>query len=603
MLTVLRNTGKEKMKNKNVQYDIFISYRRSDGFATARLIYDRLEKVGYRVSFDMETLRSGNFNTQLYERIEKCRDVLVIVSKDALQFRENPEHDWLRLEVAHALKHNKNIIPIFLRDVVVPQKEDMPEDIAELVMKNGVTASEEHFDSTIGKIKRLLHSRRKIKNKLLIAVLCMVLLALLGGGYYIYENPIYPLTSIEKQEFSLISAYLFQQMENVNLAEHHYDKLLNAAQNSVLTGEMDNFKDERACFENYLKGMNKVKFQDDFVAMAQRSKVIDAGDLKLFPQVYDDYIKFVAEKPDMITRTIDPRNLTNKSDKLRLIQINREFGHILAESLEIHFIALLYKVRSSNVNDFKKLIAPQLTNLSRLSAPWPTVESDIVNLFNQGNERLKVLLQEESTILGNVSQAKNEEERRLREQWKKQGLTDTQIDKLLQKMNDISRKEFEMQAIQARLKEYQRKDREKFAPKAEDSDGILWSKMLALKKSSLPEDALQVLNIIKTNSDNTISEKVCQVAEAVLKAPQDLPFVNGQIVCFFESPATSHAIFQPGDVITKVNNNDCLAYKDFRSAPGIKYTLYRLNKSGKFEKYSPQMPENQPRTAIADLPF
>ena len=591
------------MKNNNVQYDIFISYRRSDGFATARLIYDRLEKAGYRVSFDMETLRSGNFNTQLYERIEKCRDVLVIVSKDALQFRENPEHDWLRLEVAHALKHKKNIIPVFLRDVAVPQKEDMPEDIADLVMKNGVTASEEHFDSTIGKIKRLLRSRRKIRNKLLIAVLSMVLLALLGGGYYLHEHPIYPLTSAEKQEFSLISAYLFQQMENVNLAEYHYGKLLNAAQNSVLTGEMDNFKDEQACFENYLRGMKTVKFQEDFVAMAQRSKVIDAGDLKLFPQVYDGYIKFIAEKTDMISRTIDPRNLTNKSDKLRLIQINREFGHILAESLEIHFIALLYKVRSSNVDDFKKLIAPKLPHLSRLSAPWPTVESDIVNLLNQGNERLNVLLLEESTILGNVSNAKNEEERRLREQWKKQGLTDAQIEKLLQKMYDVSRKRTQLQATQARLKEYQRKAREKFAPNAEDSDGILWSKMLALKKSSLPKEALQVLAVIRTNKDKAISEKVCKVAEVVLQAPQDLPFVHGQVVCFFEAPATSHAIFQPGDVITQVNGNDCLEYKDFRTAPGVKYTLYRLNKSGKFEKHAPQMPEKQPRTAVADLPF
>ena len=140
------------------RYDIFISYRRSDGFATARLIYDRLYQQGYRVSFDMETLRSGDFNTQLYERIENCRDVVVIVSKEALQFREKREQDWMRLEVAHAIKHKKNIIPVFLRDVTVPQKEDLPEDIADLVMKNGVTASEEHFDSTLKKICRLFHS-------------------------------------------------------------------------------------------------------------------------------------------------------------------------------------------------------------------------------------------------------------------------------------------------------------------------------------------------------------------------------------------------------------------------------------------------------------
>lgn len=591
------------MKNKNVQYDIFISYRRSDGFATARLIYDRLEKAGYRVSFDMETLRSGNFNTQLYKRIENCKDVVVIVSKDALQFRDNPEHDWLRLEVAHALKLNKNIIPVFLRDVVIPQKEDLPEDIAELVMKNGVTASEEHFDSAVKKLRRFLHSRRKIRHKLLFATMIFVALAMTVTGYYFYKNPVYPLTYVEKQEFSLIFNYLVQQVENVNLAEHHYDKLLNAAQNSVLTGEMDNFKDERACFENYLKGMKKVKFQDDFVAMAQRSKVIDAGDLKLFPQVYDDYIKFVAEKPDMITRTIDPRNLTNKSDKLRLIQISREFGHILAESLEIHFIALLYKVRSSNVNDFKKLIAPQLTNLSRLSAPWPTVESDIVNLFNQGNERLKVLFQEESTILGNVSQAKSVEEQHFREQCRKQGFTEAQIDKLLQKMYDVSRKKSKLQETQTHLKELQRKVREKFAPQVNDSDDILWRKMIALKKCYLPEDALSVLALVGKNQDKTIPDKVCRVAEKVLQHPQNLPFVHGIVVCFFEAPATGHAIFQPGDVIVNVNGKPCLDYKDFRSAEGVKYILYRLDDKGEFKKLVLVMPENQPRTAVGELPF
>ncbi|MCR4575533.1 MAG: toll/interleukin-1 receptor domain-containing protein, partial [Lentisphaeria bacterium] len=68
------------MKQKEKIYDIFISYRRNGGFETARLIYDRLTNLGYRVSFDLETLRSGKFNTQLYERIEQCKDVLVLLS-------------------------------------------------------------------------------------------------------------------------------------------------------------------------------------------------------------------------------------------------------------------------------------------------------------------------------------------------------------------------------------------------------------------------------------------------------------------------------------------------------------------------------------------
>ena len=78
----------------------------------------------------MEKLHAGNFNRQLYEHIENCRDIVVIISQESLQFQKNTEHDWMELEVAHGLKHNKNIIPVFLPDVNIPSKEDMPEKIA-----------------------------------------------------------------------------------------------------------------------------------------------------------------------------------------------------------------------------------------------------------------------------------------------------------------------------------------------------------------------------------------------------------------------------------------------------------------------------------------
>ena len=41
-------------------YDIFISYRRRGGFETAKHLYDLLTKDGYRVSFDIDTLRNGD---------------------------------------------------------------------------------------------------------------------------------------------------------------------------------------------------------------------------------------------------------------------------------------------------------------------------------------------------------------------------------------------------------------------------------------------------------------------------------------------------------------------------------------------------------------
>ena len=190
-------------------YDIFISYRRSDGFATARLIYDRLTRVGYRVSFDLETLRSGNFNTQLYARINQCRDVIVIMSRDALDFRSNPDEDWMRLEISYALKQSRNIIPVFLRDVAVPPPSALPEDVRAITLMNGVTASDEHFDSTMAKIRRLLESKPRWRSWLPIALLTplLVVAAVVGIRYGLRNIPGAPERRDTSAAFSRFADY------------------------------------------------------------------------------------------------------------------------------------------------------------------------------------------------------------------------------------------------------------------------------------------------------------------------------------------------------------------------------------------------------------
>ena len=80
----------------------------------AHLLYTRLSMDGYEVFFDVESMRAGKFNRQLYERIEECGDILVILPPHALDFRDT-EEDWVRMEIAHALKEKKNVIPVLQR--------------------------------------------------------------------------------------------------------------------------------------------------------------------------------------------------------------------------------------------------------------------------------------------------------------------------------------------------------------------------------------------------------------------------------------------------------------------------------------------------------
>ena len=110
------------------KYDIFISYRRSS-YDAANLIATRLESAGYSVFFDMEKLRSGKFNEQLYNVIDNCKDFVIVLPPEALDRCIN-EDDWVRLEACRAMQAKKNIIPVMLNGFVWPNQ--MPAGMEEL---------------------------------------------------------------------------------------------------------------------------------------------------------------------------------------------------------------------------------------------------------------------------------------------------------------------------------------------------------------------------------------------------------------------------------------------------------------------------------------
>lgn len=146
--------SEEGMKNQ-----IFISYRRDGGEALAQLLNDRLKSLGYEVFYDIESLKSGAFDTKLYEQIEKCKDFILVLPPQALD-RCIYEEDWVRCEIRHALKHKKNIIPIMMRGFVFPK--DLPDDIAAVSKQNGVEfETMEYLNARIEKIVSLLHSKPK----------------------------------------------------------------------------------------------------------------------------------------------------------------------------------------------------------------------------------------------------------------------------------------------------------------------------------------------------------------------------------------------------------------------------------------------------------
>lgn len=141
-------------------YDIFISYRRLGGGATAGRINDMLTNDGYSVSYDVDTLREGRFDDQLLARIEQCQDFILVVDKDCFKRTidpaTDPKEDWLWQELSYALKLKKNVIPVLLAGAEFPKR--LPEDIDSVRYYNGPQCVHEYFDSFYEKLKDKLHA-------------------------------------------------------------------------------------------------------------------------------------------------------------------------------------------------------------------------------------------------------------------------------------------------------------------------------------------------------------------------------------------------------------------------------------------------------------
>lgn len=166
-------------------YDIFISYRRDGGFETAKHLHDLLIRDGYTVSFDIDTLREGDFDKLLLERINQCTDFVLIIDKHAfdrtLDKTFDKKKDWLRIELAYALKAQKNIIPIFLNGIK-QFPSNLPDDIAGVMTKNAPEYNMSYFDEFYKKLKTFLQCspRKQEQKRYIVGIVIVAVLITLG---------------------------------------------------------------------------------------------------------------------------------------------------------------------------------------------------------------------------------------------------------------------------------------------------------------------------------------------------------------------------------------------------------------------------------------
>ncbi len=148
-----------RSQNRDIGKSVFISYRREGGAETARLMRYELREREFAPFLDVEDLPSGHFDSYLLEKVSTSANFLLIVSRNVFEGCKS-ENDWLRKEIATALKAQSNVVPLVKEDADPPRTVELPDVLHELPKYNCVKYSHDYYQATIEKLLQFLVKAR-----------------------------------------------------------------------------------------------------------------------------------------------------------------------------------------------------------------------------------------------------------------------------------------------------------------------------------------------------------------------------------------------------------------------------------------------------------
>jgi hypothetical protein len=147
---------------------IFISYRRDDSAGHAGRLFDGLSDHfdEDQIFMDVDHIEPGQDFVEVLEKaVDSCEILLTVIGKHWLlgagrttRRLDNPD-DFVRLEVAAALRRNIRVIPVLVQGAVMPRAEELPEDLAPLSRRQAIELRDQHWKTDI---KRLINYLEKV---------------------------------------------------------------------------------------------------------------------------------------------------------------------------------------------------------------------------------------------------------------------------------------------------------------------------------------------------------------------------------------------------------------------------------------------------------
>ncbi len=141
---------------------VFINYRRQDSEGYVGRLYDHLTQHFKRddIFMDIDSIKPGEDFVEMLENAVAACDVLIaIIGPQWLEItdgtgnrRLDEWNDFVRLEIANAIRRKKLIIPVLVGQARMPAPKDLPEDIAPLARRNAVELSHQRFAYDVEKL-------------------------------------------------------------------------------------------------------------------------------------------------------------------------------------------------------------------------------------------------------------------------------------------------------------------------------------------------------------------------------------------------------------------------------------------------------------------
>lgn len=147
-----------------MSYDVFLSYRREAGSAEARVLQSSLQARGKQCFLD--ATESVADASTLLQQIAQIPNFLVILHPGALDQCAD-QQDWLRQEIAQALRNGRKIIPVVLPGFVYPQ--NLPEDIRALASYQGIEYNLRAFEPMLAGIVSSINSAEVVQPQYVVA--------------------------------------------------------------------------------------------------------------------------------------------------------------------------------------------------------------------------------------------------------------------------------------------------------------------------------------------------------------------------------------------------------------------------------------------------